>query len=277
MSEPTLLRRVRERLARAGLLTTKRWVQRYQARTIERLPRRTLLVAGVQRSGTNMVMDLLERSYQTEVFHERDPRAFDNYQLRDDTIIHQLVNGARAEVVVIKCLMESQRLADLLNRFAPSTALWIFRNYHDVVNSMLQSFGNQAGQIARIARANDGDEWLSENMSDATHLVVRQIAATPLDNPSAAALQWYIRNMCFFEQGLDTDVRVQLVDYDRLVTSPDKEFARIYKFINIKFSTRIMRAVSAGSIGKRKPPQIRADVAVLCDEMQGRLRQAVGD
>lgn len=268
-------KQVGERLDRGVLLAAKYLVQRCRRPRARLNTVQTLFVAGVQRSGTNMIMDALERSYQTEVFHERDPRAFDNYQLRDETTIAKLINDAYAEVVVVKCLMESQRLRQLLDGFAPAKALWVFRNPHDVVNSMLASFGNQALQVERIARDRHAGGWLSENMTEATHQRVQRLAAKPLDNQSAAAVQWYFRNMAFFDQGLNNDAGVLLVNYDTLVRNPDSEFAKIFRFLSIKFSTRIVGDVSAVSIGRRRPPQLRDDVEALCQEMHQRLLRSI--
>ena len=83
-----LVRRIGRRVRRGSRLALKHAVQRARARRGG--PPLTLLVAGVQRSGTNMVMDVLERSLETDVYHERDPRAFDNYEMRPLEVIRGL-------------------------------------------------------------------------------------------------------------------------------------------------------------------------------------------
>src|SRR5688572_22752173 len=45
-------------------------------------PRLCVFVAGVHRSGTNMMMDILERSWETDVLHESDSRAFEDNLMR---------------------------------------------------------------------------------------------------------------------------------------------------------------------------------------------------
>lgn len=268
---------LRARLDTAGLLATKWCVQRLHARPEAGPPPQCLLVAGVQRSGTNMVMDVLERSFETAVYHERDRRAFENYQLRPASVIDALIARSRAPLVVVKCLMESQKLAVLLERFAPARALWVFRNYHDVVNSMLRSFGNQAAQVRRIAADRNSDGWLGECMTDETHARVRELLATEIDNPSAAALQWYFRNLRFFEQGLAPDPRVRLVHYDDLVTNPDREFAGIFALAGIAFTPRVMKHVRASSVGRNAPPRLRGDIDALCAALYARMKSAVAD
>ncbi len=55
------------------------------------IPRLHVLVAGVQRSGTNMLMDVLERSWDTDLYHEMDVRSFDIYEMRPRSVIHALM------------------------------------------------------------------------------------------------------------------------------------------------------------------------------------------
>ena len=92
------IRPLGQRLERMALMTAKRAWQgllREQARE-------TIFLAGMQRSGTNMLMEVLERSLATQVIHERDPRAFDNYLMRPPEVIAALRARSRAPVFVTK-------------------------------------------------------------------------------------------------------------------------------------------------------------------------------
>lgn len=267
------LRRAWEIADRAGLLASKGFVQRIGGFARPRDRAVCLLVAGVQRSGTNMVMDVLERSYSTEVYHERDPRAFENFQLREEQVIRHLISRCRSPLIVVKCLMESQKLAQLMDAFVPSRALWVYRDYRDVVNSMLRSFGNQAKQVRRIAADRNADGWLGECMSDATYALVAELATDDLDDASAAAIQWYFRNIRFYEQQLDQNPDVLTVHYDDLVTAPAEQFKRVFEFAGIGLSPRVLKHVSASSIRRRPPPVLRADVEALCQQLYTRLQE----
>ena len=113
-----------------------------------------VFVAGMQRSGTNMLMDILEKSYEADVYHERDPRAFDNYQMREASVIRELCDQSRASKFVIKALCELQDIESLMSDSQPAKTIWIVRDYHDVVASMLKSFGNMEKQVLRIFQEN---------------------------------------------------------------------------------------------------------------------------
>jgi hypothetical protein len=261
-----------ERLELAAFLRGKSLLQRLSPRFKRRAHEHCLFVAGVQRSGTNLLMEVLERSVETDVYHETDPRAFRNYQLRDEATLRRLVARSPAPLVVIKCLMESQRLRQLLDDFKPAQGIWMFRHYHDVVNSMTKSFGNQARQVARVARGEQ--DWWSENIAPDTLSIVSEAAATPLDDMSAAALQWFFRNRIYFDQALEDDPRIMLLPYEQLVTEPLATLPRVAEFSNVELGERAARIITPTSVGKRKPPAIRPDVDALCAALHQQLQEA---
>ncbi|BCO30239.1 hypothetical protein TspCOW1_03420 [Thiohalobacter sp. COW1] len=234
-------------------------------------PAAVSFIAGVQRSGTNMLMDVLEQSLLTDVYHERDPRAFDNYSMRETDIIAALHARCRAPHFIIKSLCELQRLPQLRQRFPGTRIVWIVRHYDDVVNSMLVSFRNHASQIRRLAQDKLAVDWRGEGMSDATQALLRRFAGPELSDAGGAALMWYLRNVLFFEQGFDRDEKVLLVSYERLVAMPQAEFARIFAFLGLPYRPWHSRRVVASSVGKRQPPAIEPAVRAECDALLARF------
>ncbi len=237
---------------------------------------RVVFVAGVQRSGTNMMMDVLERSFETDVYHERDSRAFDNYQMRDVKVIQPLVAQSKAPCFIVKSLCELQRLSRLMDEFKidesrPAKMIWVNRHYFDVVSSMLVSFRNQANQVKRIAADRHSDGWLSGGLSDETYEHIQMLVHPDISDASAAALTWYFRGILFFEQGFDTDPRVQLVQYETLVTEPQAEFARIFGFLGLEYSQRVSSKVFGSSVRRRSPPEIDAPILALCSSLATRF------
>lgn len=265
------LRRGLERLERDGLMFAKGLYQKLASRNNGTSLPAVSFVAGVQRSGTNMLMDVLERSFATDVIHERDLRAFERFQMREPAVIRSLVEGSRGGHFIIKSLCELQHLTRLMEDFAPARTVWIVRDYNDVVNSMRLSFGNQAKQVKRIAKDRDSDGWQGQGMSDATHALVEERVHPEITDASAAALIWYFRNQLFFDQGFDRDPRVLLVRYESLVTQPTLEFQRIFAFLDIPYRPWHSRKVVAHSIHKARQPEIEPAVRELCDVMTARF------
>lgn len=274
MPAETRLKRLVALAGRGGLLVEKALYQRSRA-LLGKVPDRLhLFVAGMQRSGTNMIMDVLERHIDTEVYHERDARAFDNYQMRDRPVIHGLADRSVAPLFVIKALCESHELASLMDDFMPAKALWVLRNYRDVVNSMLVSFGNQARQVKWVV-ANRGENgwWLGRGISEETRAVLQRLVRPDIDDANACALQWYFRNKTYFEQHLERDPRVLLVNYDALVAEPDRSLNAVFDFAGLAYSRRVARGIFATSVGRRAPPVIDPEIESVCDGLDQEFRR----
>lgn len=271
MADGLDLSHVRERLGYKMLIASKtayQWVRRHS-------PKQVVFVAGMQRSGTNMLMDRLERSFLTDVYHESDPRAFDNYRMRDRRVIRRLVAGSRAPTFVIKALCELDSLGELMSEFAPAKTVWIVRDYRDAVRSALNSFGNFTKQVARIAEDRRVDDWRAGGMSEATHGMVQGLWHPEMTEPSAAALIWYFRNVLYFEQGLDRDPRVRVVSYERFVQEPEQECQAVFDFLCLPYSSEVTRGVFATSIQHKPLPGIEPAVAELCEGLARRFEQAI--
>ncbi len=230
-----------------------------------------VFVAGMQRSGTNMVMDVLERSLDTDVYHETDPRAFDKYEMRDHSVIRALADNSRAPFFVIKALCELDLLPNLMREFSPARTLWIVRDVEDVVNSATRSFRNFPAQVGRIAQDRNTAQWRGRGMSDETHARVRELYHPDINEATAAAITWYFRNVLFFEHGFERHPAVRAVCYERLVSEPDNQFREIFGFLGIPYSSRISGIVSASSIRKNPPPPIEPAVKALCDGLAERF------
>ena len=263
--------RVASRLEREASLAVKRSLQMLRHAPTRRPERQTLFVSGVQRSGTEMIMSTLERSLETDVFHESDPRAFEDYQMRPPEVIHGLIDRSPASRVVIKSLCEGQYLRRLLDEFAPAKALWVFRRYGDMVNSHLRKWSGCARTVEGIVGDRNSAGWRARDMSDATHAVVKARYHPDMADPSAVALFWYFRNVLFFEQDLEEDDRVLLVRYESLVSDPERQFRTIFDFAGLNFSSRLVRKVHNRSVGKHPEPEIEPAVRELCESLTARF------
>ncbi len=226
-----------------------------------------IFIGGMQRSGTNMLMDILEKNYATDVYHERDARAFDNYQMREESVIRHLCTQSRAPKFVIKALCELQDLEHLMSDFQPAKTIWIVRDYHDVVASMLKSFGNMEKQVLRILNENS-TEWLGRGMSDVTRKQLMGLAEPGMGDASASAMQWYFRNVLFFEQKFATNKQVLLIAYEQLVNQPEVEVRKICGFIGIEYQPGMTKGIFSSSINRRTAPEIDPKISQLCDDLQ---------
>ena len=261
-----------ERLRDRAFLRVK--ALRQQLRPRSGIPQ-SVFVSGVQRSGTNMLMDILEASYETDVFHETDVRAFDDYAMREETVIESLIAQSNAPVVVVKALLEAHRVTGLMEHFAPAKALWMIRSFEDSVNSTVKRWPGNRNDIDRIVDDRDAGDWRGLGMTLETQEIVRKHYNPQMNDASANALFWYYRNQLYFDQRLDTEPRVLPVNYEELVSHPDLFVDSIATFLGIKATDRMRRVSHTESVRKSPAPDIAPDVHELCEAMQRRLDQAV--
>ncbi len=261
----TLAQRLRRRLAREVWLRGKAWAQR--AGLAGRGPQQVIFIAGVQRSGTNMLVEILERSWHTDVYREADPRAFVNYEHKPRPELTRVLRASPARYVVVKALCELQDLKALLDAFAPARAVWMVRHYDDVANSATELWQKMPYFLGEILHTPGGGEagWRARGVSDATRAQLAGHWRPDLDNPTASALFWWLRNVLFFEQGLDRDPRVRWVSYEALVRDPQGQVPPLFDFMGVPFAQRVMAKVTARSVHKRPPAAIDPAVRQLCD------------
>lgn len=277
MAKDKMLERAMNRLQRHSLLFAKQTAQTLEDHTHRNPTRQVVFVAGVQRSGTNMMIEVLESSLETEVFGESDPRAFERYELKPRAVLHKLVDGSRAPVVVLKALCELNELPQLLEDFKPAKGLWVLRRFEDVVNSHIAKWNGMPSSIASIVQDRNSAGWRGRGMSDATHDIVRKLYHPEISNASACALFWYFRNLSFFDQGLDRDARVMPVKYEPLVTSPAQQLPRIFEFLGIEYSSRVSSKVFSSSISKSSPPEIEPAILEACEALTARFDALVSE
>jgi hypothetical protein len=226
----------------------------------------------MQRSGTNLLMDVLDASADTQVFHETDPRAFDRYEMRDLAVIQQLAKQCPAPVFVIKALCELDRIKPLMDAFTPAKTLWVLRDWRDSVNSAIKSFPNFVWNWNRLAQG-DSSDWRGRGMSDATRELLAALYHTDASEAEGAAMMWFYRNALFFEHQLAADPRVRVVLYEDLVQYPMREVAAVYNFLGLQgFNQRVAGRIHARSVKHRSPEGITPAVGALCDELLARFR-----
>jgi hypothetical protein len=241
-------------------------------RLLPRAVSQYVFVAGMQRSGTNLLMDVLDASTATQVFHETDPRAFERYEMRDLAVIKQLATHCPAPVFVIKALCELDRIRSLMETFAPAKTLWVVRDWRDSVHSAVKSFGNFVPQWKRLADGNTND-WRGRGMSPETRERLASLYRPDASEAEGAAIMWFYRNALFFEQQLGSDPRVRVLFYEDLVRHPMREVEAVYAFLGLPgFSSAMAQRIHARSVRHRSPPDISPAVVTLCDALLARFR-----
>lgn len=237
-----------------------------------------ILVVGVQRSGTNMVVRGLDQSAEFEVHNENDRKAFQRFLLRDDAVVRDIVAQSRQRFVLLKPLCDSHRTPELLTALAmaqPAKALWIYRDAGARARSAVAKFGDANRRaLQQIAAGQLTNGWQAQRVSEANLDIIRSFDYDQLDPVSAAALFWYVRNSLFFDLGLDKRDDVLLVSYNQFVSEPTAVMGNLAEFLDIAPDLALVAHVGARGQAAQSF-DLDQRVARLCEELEGRLNHAL--
>lgn len=266
-----MLRRLRRALSRRVVRARKYLWQRVRlSRTSDR---RVVFVVGCQRSGTNMLMRAIDRSPLTWIYNEGTNAAFADYRLRPTPVIERLVQRSPAPTVVFKPICDAHLTDRLIEQHRDARAVWIYRDYADVCNSMVALWGDHEKEIVRqiTERRWGALGWRGERLSASTIQVMDRLYHEGLTSAEGAALVWYMRNRFFFELGLMEDRRVRLARYEDLVASPSRTFSSCFAFLDCPFDAAFVSDVVSSSVRKQARPHLAPAIEALCGELLARL------
>jgi hypothetical protein len=236
-----------------------------------------------------MFQDMFARSRRVRVFGEADKRAMtEQWRMRDEPVIEDLVGRSDRKVTLFKPLNESQWADRLLDHFPSGRAIWMFRNPFDTVNSAVDRWGSaqldmmtwiaevvrEAGSLEKAQRALDtrpSYSMYAERLSadDCDRLL--RWTEQPLDVHAGAAILWYLRNRFFFNLQLYRNQNTILMSYEELVQSPERQIRRICEFIELRYSKKYARKLHTNSIGKSPRPPLPAEIEEAVLALHGSL------
>ncbi len=233
--------------------------------------RRTVLVSGVQRSGTTALLEILDKSFYTNVFHEGNKLIYQNFMMKDLNTVNEVIAASPQAVVIVKALHEMSDIPSMLNVFPGARVIWIFRNFDDVVRSMTRKWPNGRNQLDEIVRDKSAGEWRSRGMTETTHQLLKDYYRQDMSDECANALFWWYRNRLLFDNNLVCDRRVIVVDYDELCREQNRGVDIICQHVGIAPNRRMVRHLRSPSRPAR-PAMIDDRVRSVCSDMLRELR-----
>jgi hypothetical protein len=234
-----------------------------------------ILLVGLQRSGTNMLVRGLERAPEFEVYNENNRAAFWRFRLRPDPVIRDLVDRSRHPYVLLKPLCDAHRTAELLDNLGtrqPGRALWVYRSADGRTRSALAKFGDANLRALREIAAGGGrDRWEAQRLSQDSLDLLGRFDWTTMSAASAAALFWVLRNRLYFDLGLDRRPDVLLVSYDDALRDPASEMRRICAFLGFPYRAQLVAHIEPRRPATPGPLDIDPRVVACCQELAARL------
>jgi hypothetical protein len=249
---------------------------------------RALIVIGCQRSGTTMMLTTLDRDRRIKVFDEFSPlnvpavdarplsrRADLRFGIRLAPLpqVAARLERLRFPMVAMKPLVESQRAGELLDAIPGSTAVWMYRDVHDVSRSIVRKFGEDVHRrnLEPIV-SGSVDDWRSERVSEDVRAFVREHYSAAMDPYDGAAVFWYARNRIYFDEGLDRDPRVMLLNYEDLAERPAEMITRVYAAAGWGSPPAgVADPVHARSVGAGRELSLSPAIEAACEELWERM------
>ena len=242
-----------------------------------------LMIIGCQRSGTSLINRIFARDFNISVYREssclssHDATHSGHLKLRLNSFqsLESDLLKDKSPTIVLKPLVETQNILRLLDYFPQSKALWMYRDYRDVVNSFLNKFSLNVG-IRNIKAIVDGNTefWYSESVPISVRSTLIEFYRDDIQPGDAVALFWYVRNAFFFELELHQNSRVMMCKYEHMVRYPNQFVSHIYSFLGKRFRARNTWEINSRSVDKGKSLDLSKDIQELCDGLLNRLDQA---
>jgi len=251
----------------------------YQSVISKKVQKSILFIAGCQRSGTSMLVNILERDLNTRCFHEFSELAsndIEGIRLNALDLVKKEFSRVRAPFIVTKPLVESQNLPELLDYFSNSTALWMFRNYKGVAASNLKRFGVDNGiKDLRPIVNNEPGNWRSEMVSGHVRETISKFFSDDMNPYDAAVLFWFARNSIFFDLELDKNPKVMMCSYEDFVLDPEKYVRNIYRWAGQTYpGMNITTDVHSNSMKKGKGIELSPEIEQLAIDLNHKLEAA---
>ena len=235
--------------------------------------RRLGFVFGCQRSGTKMVMRVLDEAPDTRIFHENHTVAFEDFQLRSQRVIRTLVALTPAPVQLFKPICDSHRAADVLADYPRARALWIVRDPDDVASSAVSKWADHQKHVIEAILADDHSlGWRTRGVTERTLAALRTACkGAPLTAHEGALLFWLVRNQAFFDQGLQHNPAMRCVRYGALVSDPEAHFPAVFHHLGARYDPSFVAQVNARSVRRSEPPAVRPAIRALVDALDARF------
>jgi hypothetical protein len=239
---------------------------------------RILFIIGCQRSGTSLMNRIFTRDFNVSVYREssqlsskKDP---EKLRLNSYQNIEKKIKKNKAKYIIVKPLVETQNILQLLDYFPNSKALWMYRNYKDFIQSSIKRFDLNVGFNALNAIINkDPNDWRSENVSDYVYSVVTRYFKEEMSRYDASALFWFARNQIFYDLNLNTNPNVSMTRYEDLVKYPNEVVREIYNFMGVKYVAveKLVQEINPHALEKGSAVKLTPEIEELCEELLTRM------
>jgi hypothetical protein len=234
-----------------------------------------IFVFGKQRSGTSMLMYAFHRHPDVMVYDEhRNNEAFDDYRIRSFAVVNEIIRKSSFPAVCFKPICDSHLIAEFAAKVPGAHFIWLYRDFQDVANSSLRKFGHATRAIKLVCEGKPGGGWLQEGVTPAMQETLSSLYRKGLSDFDLCCLVWWVRNKAIVDSGLLKSPNLSVIKYETLVTKPLDVMPWLFDRLQLPFTPRVSKRMSARSIGRNPYPAVDPDVHRHCQAVLEELDDA---
>lgn len=232
-----------------------------------------IFLVGSGRSGTDIMAHCLDQSLNIRLINEYSPVAFDNWRLKSIDVVQKVVSTAGAPFVLLKPIVETQRVIELLDRFPGSKAIFIVRDYRAAISSMVKFFG--------VAHVKTVQSWLDNDFAEfpqtpkALRDTIREIWQQDSSTQTASGLYWLLYNSSYIFLDMESNARIHLVSYENLVMVPEPALRKTCEFIGLPYKKAMHADIYSSSAECRDAPKLPPGLRQQCEKVWKQLNACV--
>jgi hypothetical protein len=231
-----------------------------------------VLIAGLQRSGTTMLMNIFHLHSDTEVFDEaRASKTFVDFRIRSLDAVKQGIAESHYRFPCFKIIADSHILPAIMRGLPDAKVVWMYRDPGANASSRLKKFPHATAAIRAVCEGKPGGGWFAEGVSPAVRQTLQVLDRSRFSEYDYACLVWWVRNQLVLDLGLADEPRVRLLRYETLVVDPGWTMRGLYDWLDMPWSAASLRFVHARSLHTPNQPPLDPQIAPLCHSLLQRL------
>jgi hypothetical protein len=236
-----------------------------------------LFLTGNYRSGTTILFKTLSSSWSIDAYHDSTNKAFESQYLRSFFSLKRLLDDSFADYVLLKPNNEIFFAEKLLRQYPSSKILFIFRNYNQVINSVLknqwqldsnlQKLMNTSGKgIEEIIKFNLKyyfDNFDNEIQKEIERCLKKQHIINLI------AIHWYLANLSYFD--IHKTGRVFLINYNNFLSKPNAHFEFLSRKLNTPLDKESLKILEGNKSGFDFTENLSEGIRSRCDHLYENL------
>src|SRR5262249_1433884 len=109
-----------------------------------------IFLFGHQRSGTNYAFSILQTIPGTISYNENNPEAFEDYVLRQPSVINSLIDSNNGKTILLKPISDTIRLLNVRESFPNCGIVFLYRRPQEVIDSSAYEFSGNMQSINHV-------------------------------------------------------------------------------------------------------------------------------